>query len=216
VTGDLVSAVADYLAHKRALGRKFHTEEKNLHLLVAFAHGHGVEWVDQLGAGLLDGFFSSRPRTRPRSFNNLVGIVGCFLEWTVSQDLLPASPLRTERRRRSSARIPFLFDPSQARQLLAAAAGLPDNSRAQSRGPTYHAVFALCYGLGLRAGEACGLRGGDVDTSRQLLVVRGGSSARAAWSRTVPASASCWPASLSVLEAQARNHSSASGANPGV
>jgi integrase len=35
-------------------------------------------------------------------------------------------------------------------------------------------VFALCYGLGLRAGEACGLRLGDVDPDRGLIVVRGG------------------------------------------
>jgi integrase len=32
----------------------------------------------------------------------------------------------------------------------------------------------LCYGLGLRAGEACGLRLGDIDAGRRLLVVRGG------------------------------------------
>ena len=183
MTGDLVPVVAGYLAHKRALGRKFHNEEKNLDLLVAFAYGHGLERADQLEPAVLDAFFSSRPRPRPRSFNNLVGIVGCFLEWTVSQDLLPASPLRTDRRRQSSARIPFLFDLSQARQLLTAAAGLPDNSRAQGRGLTYHAVFALCYGLGLRAGEACGLRVGDVDVRRQLLVVRGGKFGK---SRLVP------------------------------
>lgn len=183
MSGDIVSAVADYLAHKRALGRKFHTEEKNLDLLVAFVQAQGLERVDQLDPALLDAFFSSRPRLRPRSFNNLVGIVGCFLEWMVGQDLLLASPLRTDRRRQSSARIPFLFDPVQARQLLTAAAGLPDNSRAQGRGPTYHVLFALCYGLGLRAGEACGLRVGDVDARRQLLVVRGGKFGKA---RLVP------------------------------
>ena len=44
-------------------------------------------------------------------------------------------------------------------------------------------IFALCYGLGLRAGEACGLRLGDVDTDRQLLVVRGGKFGK---SRLVP------------------------------
>jgi integrase len=183
MTGDLAPAVADYLAHKRALGRKFHNEEKSLDLLVSFAHEHHLGRVDQLEPAFLDAFFSSRPRPRPRSFNNLVGIVGCFLEWTVSQDLLTTSPLRTQRRRQTSARIPFLFDIPQARQLLAAAAGLPDNSRAQRRGPTYHAVFAICYGLGLRAGEACGLRVGDVDTRRQLLVVRGGKFGK---SRLVP------------------------------
>ncbi|HYB24050.1 MAG TPA: tyrosine-type recombinase/integrase, partial [Solirubrobacteraceae bacterium] len=74
----------------------------------------------------------------------------------------------------TSSRIPSLFDPPQARRLLDAAGALPDNPRAPKRGATYRTLFALCYGLGLRAGEACGLRIGDVDTARDLLVVRGG------------------------------------------
>jgi integrase len=82
--------------------------------------------------------------------------------------------LHRTRRRETARRLPFLFDTARARQLLQAAAALPDNPRATGRGPTYHAIFVLCYGLGLRAGEACGLRLGDVDANRQLLVVRGG------------------------------------------
>lgn len=174
MNAELVPAVTDYLAHKRALGRKFDNEQRQLRLLLAFADEEGLARLDQLNPALLEAFFSSRPRTRPRSFNHLVGIVGCFLDWAVAQELLAASPLRTPRRRQSADRIPFLFDPTQARVLLAAAACLPDNSRAQGRGATYHAVFALCYGLGLRAGEACGLRVGDIDVRRSLLIVRGG------------------------------------------
>ena len=41
---------------------------------------------------------------------------------------------------------------------LDAAAALPDNPRARQRGVTYRCLFALCCGLGLRVGEACGLR----------------------------------------------------------
>ena len=63
------------------------------------------------------------------------------------------------------------------------AANLPDNPRATGRGPTYHAIFVLCYGLGIRAGEACGPRLDDVDIDRLLLVVRGGKYGR---SRLVP------------------------------
>jgi integrase len=174
MSGELVPVVADYLAHKRALGRKFATEEANLRLLQAFAEQRGVIHVEQLNPTLLDAFFTSRPRSRPRSFNHLVGIVGCFLDWAVAQEILAASPLRTPQRRQGADRIPFLFDPTQARAVLSAAACLPDNARAQGRGMTYHAVFALCYGLGLRAGEACGLRVGDVDAGRSLLIVRGG------------------------------------------
>ena len=179
----VAAAVADFLAHQRALGRKYHTEEATLRLLLAFTSQHGVAGLRDLTPGLLDAFIASRPRTRARSFNHLVGVVGCFLDWTVAQQRLQASPLRTTRRRVTDQRIPFLFEPAQARRLLDAAAALPDNSRAGGRGPAYHAIFALCYGLGLRAGEACGLRIGDVDANRQLLVVRGGKFGK---SRLVP------------------------------
>jgi integrase len=180
---DLATAVADFLGHKRALGRKYQTEQATLRLLLAFAEHHGVANLCQLTPALLDEFVASRPRTRARSFNHLVGVVGCFLDWAVTQHRLQISPLHRTRRRQTDQRLPFLFDLVHARQLLQAAAALPDNSRATGRGSTYHAIFALCYGLGLRAGEACGLRLDDVDAQRQLLVVRGGKFGK---SRLVP------------------------------
>jgi integrase len=183
MNGPLTTDVADFLAHKRALGRKYLTEEATLRLLLVFADQQGVEDLHQLTPGLLEEFVASRPRRRARSFNHLVGIVGCFLDWTVTQQRLDESPLRTTRRRETAPRTPFLFDTTQARQLLEAAAVLPDNPRATGRGRTYHTIFALCYGLGLRAGEACGLRLGDVEADRQLLVVRGGKFGK---SRLVP------------------------------
>jgi integrase len=179
----LATAIADFLAHKRALGRKYQTEEATLRLLLAFAGQHEVENLRQLTACLIDEFVASRPRQRARSFNHLVGILGCFLDWAVTQQRLQASPLHRTRRRETAQRLPFLFDSAQARQLLQAAAALPDNPRATGRGATYRGIFVLCYGLGLRAGEACGLRLGDVDTGRQLLVVRGGKFGK---SRLVP------------------------------
>jgi integrase len=179
----LATAVADFLAHKRALGRKYQTEEATLRLLLAFAAQHAVDDLRQLTPGLLEEFVASRPRERARSFNHLIGILGCFLDWAVTQQRLEASPLRRTRRRETAQRLPFLFDAGQARQLLEAATALPDNPRATGRGSTYRGIFVLCYGLGLRAGEACGLRLGDVDTDQQLLVVRGGKFGK---SRLVP------------------------------
>lgn len=183
LTTDLAAAVADFLAHKRALGRKYHTEEATLRLLLAFAERQGVAGLRELTPALLDGFVASRPRTRARTVNHLVGILGCFLDWAVTQQRLQVSPLHRTRRPDTDRRLPFLFDAAHARRLLQAAAALPNNSRATGRGPTYHAIFALCYGLGLRAGEACGLRLTDVDAQRQLLVVRGGKFGK---SRLVP------------------------------
>jgi integrase len=179
----LESAVEGFLAHKRALGRKYHSEEHELSLLLRFADEHHVRRLDQLTPALLEEFLASRPRSRPRSFNHLLGVTGGLLDWAVTHELLAASPLRATRRRVTSSRVPFLFDVSEAHRLLDAAATLPDNSRARQRGPTYRTIFALCYGLGLRAGEACGLRRRDVDTERGLLVVRGGKFGK---SRLVP------------------------------
>lgn len=179
----LANVVADYLAHKRALGRKFDTEEATLRLLLTFSNQHGVHGLGELTPALLDAFVTSRPRKRARSFNHLVGVICCFLEWAVSQQRLHASPLRRTRRHETDVRLTFLFDLGQARRLLDAAAALPDNSRAVGRGSTYHTIFALCFGLGLRVGEACGLRIGDIDAERELLTVRGGKFGK---SRLVP------------------------------
>lgn len=181
---DTVARVAgDFVAHKRALGRKYLTEEATLRLLVAFADEHDVGQLDELTGPLLERFLASRPRHRARSFNHLVDIVGGFLDWAVVQGRLEASPLQRVRRRETDERLPFIFNVDQARQLLDAAAALPDNPRARNRAAVHHGIFALCYGLGLRAGEACRLRVGDVDADRRLLVVRGGKFGK---SRLVP------------------------------
>ncbi len=179
----LVAAAERFVEHRRALGRKYISEDHELRLLARFAEAHGIRDLDQLTAVSLETFLGSRPRRRPRSFNHLLGVIRCFLDWAVIQELLALSPLEVRRRRVTAGRLPFIFDVVQARRLLAAASALPDNSRAQQRGPTYRVIFGLCYGLGLRAGEVCGLRLGDVDSDRSLLVVRGGKFGK---SRLVP------------------------------
>ena len=132
---------------------------------------------------LLDDFLASRSRPRPRGFNHLLGVVRRLLDWAVAYELLEASPLQTRPRRETATRIPFLFDITQARRLLDAAAALPDYTQAPQRGATYRTIFALCYGLGLRVGEASALRVGDVDRTRGLLVVKRGKFGK---SRLVP------------------------------
>ncbi len=59
-------AVERFIAHKRALGRKYVSEQRELRLLVRFAAEHGAVCLDDLTPALLDGFLASRPRQRPR------------------------------------------------------------------------------------------------------------------------------------------------------
>jgi site-specific recombinase XerD len=170
----LADGIQRFLETKRALGRKYFNEERALRLLDRFLVEQGMTRIDQVTAEVLDQFLAARPRTRPGSFNELLGLVGRLLDWLVVQGVLAASPLQARRRRVTAHRLPYLFDPPQARHLLEAAGDLPDRSTAPGRGPTYRTLFALLYGLGLRVGEACHLQCGDVDLERGLLLVRGG------------------------------------------
>jgi len=175
--------VSRFVEHKRAVGRKYESEEATLRLLVRYAEEHGTSLLEELTPVLLDDFLASRSRPRPRGFNHLLGVVRRLLDWAVAHELLDASPLQTRPRRETATRIPFLFDITQARRLLDAAAALPDYTQAPQRGATYRTIFALCYGLGLRVGEASALRVGDVDRTRSLLVVKRGKFGK---SRLVP------------------------------
>lgn len=102
----------------------------------------------------------------------LLGVVRCLFDWLVRQDRLQRSPVRTRPRRQTARRIPYLLEPAEARRLLEVAGNLPVRPRAPLRGPTYRAIFALLYGLGLRVGEVSRLRCADIDFDRRLLVIR--------------------------------------------
>ncbi len=161
-----------YLAHRRAIGRRFRSEERELQLLDRFLVDQGVKTVEAIESSLLESFLASRPRTRPRSYNHLLGVVRRLFDWLTRQGMLERSPLRARPRRETARRMPFLFDASQARRLLEVAGGLPDRSGAPLRGWTYRVIFALLYALGLRAGEVSRLCCKDLDLNRQLLLIR--------------------------------------------
>ena len=91
MTETIESAVTGFLEHKRAIGRKYHSEEAELRLLVRFARDHGADRLDRLTPALVDDFLASRPRSRPRSFNHLLGAVNGLLQWAVTGELIQAS-----------------------------------------------------------------------------------------------------------------------------
>jgi integrase len=145
---------------KRALGRRYVTEEKALRLFDGFLARRAAGGLADVTPELVESFLASRSYRRARSYNMLLGVVRCLFDWLVRQDRLPCSPVRTKPRRQT------------ARRLLDVAGNLPDGPRAPLRGPTYRAIFAILYGLGLRVGEVSRLRCTDVDFDRRLLVVR--------------------------------------------
>jgi site-specific recombinase XerD len=179
----LAEPIRRFVAHKRALNRRFDTEERALRLLDRYLVEHGVADLAGVTPSVLDAFLAGRPRHRPRSYNHLLGVARRLFDWMVDQEIITTSPVRLRPRRETAQRLPYLFDLPHACQLIEVAAALPDQNKAPLRGPTYATIFALLYGLGLRVGEVARLTRADVDLGRRLLVIR---QTKFAKSRYVP------------------------------
>ena len=160
-----------FLAHHRALGKRYENEEAALFLLDRFLVAQGIESPDRVTSEHLEAFLRSRKRC-PRSRNHLLCVLRQLFRWLANQQLLPASPLRSRSYRSVGSLQPFLFGPEDVRQILARADALPATRNTPHRGPAYRMIFALMYGLGLRVGEVSRLRLQDVDTERHCLLVR--------------------------------------------
>ena len=122
----LAGEIGRFLSHHRALGKRFNNEESALKLLDRFLFEHGVGSIPDITPMLLEKFLASRPRTRARSYNHLLGVLGRLFRWLVAQDVLAASPLQARPRRSTQRRTPFLFQPAQVKRLLECAANLRD------------------------------------------------------------------------------------------
>jgi len=179
----LAEDIQPYLDVKRAIGRKFDTEESALRLFDRFLHDHSVVDRTSLTPQLIDEFLNSRPRSRPRSFNHLLGVLRCFFAWLIVQGRFTHYPIRTRPRPITARLLPFLFEPEQVQRILEIAAELPDNPRAIHRREVYPLIFRLMYGLGLRVGEISRLCHKDIDRERRLLIIR---EAKFGKSRLVP------------------------------
>jgi site-specific recombinase XerD len=168
----LADAIQKFLTHKRALHKKFFTEEKALRLFDRYLVREGISRVDEITSEVLNAFIGSRPRARPRSYNHLVGVLRRLFNWLIVQEILKASPLTAKTRRSGSELKPHILCPGQVKELLALAAELPDVPNAIRRGTSYRLMFALLYGLGLRVGEVSRLRIRDVDQTREILSIK--------------------------------------------
>src|SRR5580704_3073938 len=92
---ELASPLAEpirlFLAAKRALNRRFDTEERTLRLLDRCLVERGVVQLANVTSAVIEAFLTSRPRRRPRSYNHLLGVLRRLFDWMVDQGLLDSS-----------------------------------------------------------------------------------------------------------------------------
>lgn len=89
-----------------------------------------------------------------------------YFAWCTRTGALAVDPSLSLRAPRGTGRLPRILQDDQLNDLLTA----PDDTPRQLQST---AVFELLYGSGLRVGELCGLRRGDLDLSGGFVVVWG-------------------------------------------
>ena len=118
---DFRSSLADHLRQflqfKQALNRKYRTEAAALRLFDGYLCNHNVADWKAIDSAMIDDFLKSRPRTRPRSYNHLLGVLHRFFAFAIMQQWTRQNPVTARPRRNTGTRIPYLFDLRDAEKL---------------------------------------------------------------------------------------------------
>mgnify|MGYP001569586225 CR=1 FL=1 len=207
----LAPHIERFLEHKRALGRRYLSEEVGLRLFERYLVEQQIRTIQGVTCDVINAFLASRPRPRPRSFNALLGVLRVLFRWLVLRGIVVRSPVQARSRRGQRRRTPVILGPDHVRQLLLAAGQLSDKFGGDFRGPTYRAIFSVLYTLGLRVGEVCRLCFDDIDWVRQLLVIR---ESKFGKSRLVPFGPRLGRMLKSYVEARRRRHGLPPGSAP--
>jgi len=167
----LAEPINKYLEHKRALCKKYRSEEDNLRIFDAYLSEIALTHIAQLTPDLMDRYLATRPPLRPSTYNYHVGTLRRFFDWMVKHEIISTSPLQKGTPRIEENLKPYILNHDLVKRLLDMAGQLRDTSNAHRRGPTYQMVFALAYGLGLRVGEISRLQVGDIDFQRAVIII---------------------------------------------
>ena len=100
---DLRSALAEsirrFVEYKRALNRRYRPEAAALRLFDRYLYENNITEWDGIDSISTERFLQSRPRTRPRSYNHLLGVLHRFFDWAVVQRLVANNPVTAARHR---------------------------------------------------------------------------------------------------------------------
>ena len=106
----LADSIAKFIVHKRALGRKYSTEEKVfLHFDQFLLQSH-IKVITEITPQIIDDFLAMHQGHGHRSYNHLFGTIRRLFAWLVLQGILPTSPVHGKFRRPIARKIPYIFE----------------------------------------------------------------------------------------------------------
>ena len=163
----LADTVAQYVAHKQAMGMRFHTERRTLQSFCAHCGNVDLAQIEPeqvrcflAGTGPITRFWQ-------RKHEALRG----FYRFAIARGYVPHAPLPKTVPKPAQAFVPYVYSHAEVRHLLAATASC-HNPRSLLDPSTCRTLLLLLYGAALRISEALALTLADVDLAAGLLQVR--------------------------------------------
>ena len=192
------TALAAYLANRRALGRAYENDEYSLNRLRRF--------LAQLGATDLDEQLFNRWRASFYRASNRTRImreraIYKFCRYRRRSEPECFLPDPTSFTRPKPLPLPRIIEREQVAQLLSYVSALMPTSRDPLRPAVLRLAIILLYTTGLRRGELVRLTLGDVDVQQGVLFIRDSKFHKSRW---VPVSSSVRSELRSYLEARRR------------
>lgn len=163
----LSEAVAQYVAHKQAMGMRFSTEQRTLK---SFCRAMGDVGMADVAAGAVLAFIAGTgPVTRfwHRKREILVGLY----RFAIARGYCAVAPLPTNVPKPPQPFVPYIYSHEELRRLLDATSWC-EHPLGKVRAYTFRCLLLLLYGAGLRISEALALTLKDVNLCIGLLQIR--------------------------------------------
>ena len=163
----LSQVAAAHVAHRQAMGMRFHTEARTLR---SFCRASGDVTMQEITADQLLAFLAGTgPISRywERKHSALSGLY----RFAVARGYVDHSPLPRTVPRPQQAFVPYIYSHEELRHLLDAVVA-NDHPRCRIDPDTFRTILLLLYGAGLRISEALALTLSDADLDAGVLCIR--------------------------------------------
>src|SRR5260370_33976085 len=164
----LLTVVTRYVAFRKSLGERFHTNEKVLKSFCR-ALGNRID-VDEVRADQVDAFLAGTgPLTR--SWHVKHGALLGFYRYAVTRGYAKDSPLPVAIPKRPRPFVPYIYSREELSRLLKGALTYQKN-RGRLQPSVVQTLLLFLYGTGLRVRESLALTQADVDLAAGVVTVR--------------------------------------------
>lgn len=173
--GPLHKHIGAYIDLHCAVGRSYKSHGRLLFDLDRFLAVQAVMSPSAVKSQLIDRWVEQMTCS-PARRSWKMRLVKRFFDHLLAHGLIRRNPVLCERGalgcRQHSAFKPYIYTTAQIAAILAKAKGLPRNHLFPLRPYVGYTIIAMLYALGLRIGEACGLRLRDADLEQNVLLIR--------------------------------------------